>query len=279
MVHNQLIKYPDIAFFVSPIPLHIAAMVILYGHMSRCERIPRQIALEDVWMALDMLPSFRFRWESKDLNGGHPLIAKLAEKVLDVNLHQVAPAGPSFLLPEQDWEGEHILSPKPAAKGQPGQSPTTPKVGPASQYGMQGPYGPPGAAVTKGSPGSHNGEPNGQQPKMPEIPPYYFYPFYADNPNTNGPQTNLPYNYQSSQDQFVLEEKDTPITPAVNTAMQMQQWNGVGVFVSFLGGAAAWSEQVINKFFWVLQQQQQQQQQQVQQRPPPQFGPHPPAQQ
>lgn len=227
-------------------------------------------------MALDMLPSFRFRWESKDLNGGHPLIAKLAEKVLDVNLHQVAPAGPSFLLPEQDWEGEHILSPKPAAKGQPGQSPTTPKVGPASQYGMQGPYGPPGAAVTKGSPGSHNGEPNGQQPKMPEIPPYYFYPFYADNPNTNGPQTNLPYNYQSSQDQFVLEEKDTPITPAVNTAMQMQQWNGVGVFVSFLGGAAAWSEQVINKFFWVLQQQQQQQ---VQQRPPPQFGPHPPAQQ
>ncbi|TFY76485.1 hypothetical protein EWM64_g7527 [Hericium alpestre] len=106
IVHNQLIRFPDIAFFVSPIPLHIAAMVILYGHMSRCESLPHQVALEDVWMALDMLPSFRWRWERKDLNGGHPLIAKLAEKVLDVNLHQVGPTSHPILLPELDWETE-----------------------------------------------------------------------------------------------------------------------------------------------------------------------------
>ncbi|KAI5987176.1 fungal-specific transcription factor domain-containing protein [Pisolithus marmoratus] len=36
VVHNQLIRFPNTAFFVSPIPLHIAAMVILYGHMSHC---------------------------------------------------------------------------------------------------------------------------------------------------------------------------------------------------------------------------------------------------
>ncbi|KAF8876723.1 hypothetical protein BD779DRAFT_1613239 [Infundibulicybe gibba] len=77
IVHNQLIRFPDIAFFTSPIPLHIAAMVILYGHMSKCDKLPRHTALEDVWLALDMLPRFRWRWERKDFNGGHPLIAKL----------------------------------------------------------------------------------------------------------------------------------------------------------------------------------------------------------
>ncbi|KAJ7284836.1 hypothetical protein C8J57DRAFT_1709180 [Mycena rebaudengoi] len=78
IVHSQLIRFPDIAFFTSPIPLHIAAMVILYGHMSNCERLPRQTAIEDVWLALDMLPRFRWRWERKDFNGGHPLIFELA---------------------------------------------------------------------------------------------------------------------------------------------------------------------------------------------------------
>ncbi|CDO76505.1 hypothetical protein BN946_scf184361.g4 [Trametes cinnabarina] len=49
VVHNKLIRFPDIAFFVSPTPLHIAAMVILYGHMSECDRIPQQTALEDLF--------------------------------------------------------------------------------------------------------------------------------------------------------------------------------------------------------------------------------------
>ncbi|EEB98221.1 hypothetical protein MPER_02314, partial [Moniliophthora perniciosa FA553] len=69
IVHSQLIRYHDIAFFTSPIPLHIAAMVILYGH---------------VWLAIDMLPRFRWRWERKDVAGGHPLIARLAERVMEV---------------------------------------------------------------------------------------------------------------------------------------------------------------------------------------------------
>ncbi|KDQ53103.1 hypothetical protein JAAARDRAFT_72641 [Jaapia argillacea MUCL 33604] len=119
VVHNQLIRFPDIAFFVSPIPLHIAAMVILYGHMSKCERLTRQVALEDVWMALDMLPRFRWRWERKDLTSGHPLIAKLAEKVLEVNLHQVGPPSHPVLMSDQDWEndGSGMLSPALSSGG------------------------------------------------------------------------------------------------------------------------------------------------------------------
>ncbi len=228
-MHNQLIRFPDIAFFVSPIPLHIAAMVILYGHMSRCDRIPRQIALEDVWMALDMLPSFRWRWEHKDVNSGHPLIAKLAEKVLDVNLHQVAPTSAPMLLSEQDWESEHILSPKPHPSG---QSPTTPKMGPA-QYSVPSPYGPHPPMQIKGSPNSHsNGDGNGATPKMPEVPPFYFYPFYgAETGGAAGNGTVAPsinsFGYQADQGQYMLEEKETTTSPTVS-AMQMQNWqNGV----------------------------------------------------
>ena len=183
-------------------------MVILYGHMSRCDRIPRQIALEDVWMALDMLPSFRWRWERKDVKQpGHPLIAKLAEKVLDVNLHQVAPTGAPMLLSEQDWDGENIRSPKPGAVPQP----PTPKVAPTP--GPGGPYGAPpnGAGAVKGSPGAHNGDVKGGQPTMPELPPYYFYPIYSENGTqaaAAGAMPNVNYNYQS--DHYVLEEKEMP---------------------------------------------------------------------
>lgn len=233
-MHNQLIRFPDIAFFVSPIPLHIAAMVILYGHMSRCDRIPRQIALEDVWMALDMLPSFRWRWEHKDVNSGHPLIAKLAEKVLDVNLHQVAPTSAPMLLSEQDWDSEHILSPKPGANLPPGQSPTTPKMGPA-QYAVPPPmFGPHPPMQIKGSPNSHsNGDANGATPKMPEVPPFYFYPFYGAENGAAGGNGVVPpginaYGYQADQGQYMLEEKETTTSPTVNT-MQIQAWQQNGV--------------------------------------------------
>ncbi|KAL7279377.1 hypothetical protein ACG7TL_007218 [Trametes sanguinea] len=262
VVHNQLIRFPDIAFFVSPTPLHIAAMVILYGHMSECDRIPKQTALEDVWMALDMLPSFRWRWERKEFSGGHPLIAKLAERVLGANLHQVAPTGAPMLLSEQDWDPEGVLAMKQGPPP-PGQAPVTPKMGPA-QYGgvAQSPYGPhppQGVVVKNGSspiphpggvPGSGGPVPQGAgggQPgsggggagagdvngagaqKMPEVPPYYFYPYFSDNGGSHevlhhaqgGMDT---YGYQPAQDQYVLEEKES-ISPTVST-VQMQWQNG-----------------------------------------------------
>jgi hypothetical protein len=169
-VHNQLIRFPDIAFFVSPIPLHIAAMVILYGHMSQCNRIPRQVALEDVWLALDMLPRLRWRWERKDVNGGHPLISKLAEKVLDVNLRQVGPVSNPVLLSEQDWDDTAMLSPSstatlPSAQG----TPPMPNLG-YNPNGTQS-YGSQQARV----------KPEQLQQQLMDVPSGLFYPFYPEN--------------------------------------------------------------------------------------------------
>jgi hypothetical protein len=229
VVHHQLIRFPDIAFFVSPIPLHIAAMVILYGHMSKCDRLPREVALEDVWMALDMLPSFRWRWERKDQKGGHPLIAKLAEEVLKVNLHQVSPTAPPFLIPEADWDSEGVLSPKP-----PGQQ-GTPTMGPA-QY-PQSPYTKPSmGSITKNSPGKHNIPAPGavrDEKSLAEVPPALFYPFYPESqPGQSATSTLLntqsmsAFGFQSSQDSYMLEEKDPTITA---NAVGMHVWPSNGV--------------------------------------------------
>ncbi|GBE88483.1 hypothetical protein SCP_1302990 [Sparassis crispa] len=242
IVHNQLIRFPDIAFFVSPIPLHIAAMVILFGRMSGCDPIPRQVALEDVWMALDMLPSFRWRWERKDLNGGHPLIAKVAEKVLGVNLHQVAPTAAPMLMPEQDWDADSILSSKPPpGTQQQGVQPQTPTMGPAQYPAQQGAYAPPnGGSSGTGSPGrGGKGAPGTPaDKKLAEVPAALFYPFYPETQNNaavvaaagnggNGDFNHLlaaaaqpmsTYGYQPSQESYMLEEKDTS-APASSTGM------------------------------------------------------------
>ncbi|KAG1843956.1 fungal-specific transcription factor domain-containing protein [Suillus subalutaceus] len=206
IVHNQLIRFPDIAFFVSPDPLHIAAMVILYGHMSHCERLSRQVMIEDVWMALDMLPRFRWRWERKDLNGGHPLISKLAEKVLNVNLRTVGPTKDPVLLSELDWEADSpgmLSSPALSGQQQLRVHPGTPTMSHPS-YSMAD--------------------------KLAEVPAGLFYPFYQ-NPMSATPrdagvtggdsgqdpqgyghllaaaaQPNGTYGCQPSSDSYMLEE-------------------------------------------------------------------------
>ncbi|KIK25070.1 hypothetical protein PISMIDRAFT_677624 [Pisolithus microcarpus 441] len=246
VVHNQLIRFPNTAFFVSPIPLHIAAMVILYGHMSHCDRLSRQVMIEDVWMALDMLPRLRWRWERKDLNGGHPLISKLAEKVLNVNLRTVGPTKDPVLLPELDWEtdnpgGSMLGSPSLMSHSQihlqqkssvmthpPYQNAS--HVGP-SVYGTQRTISQnttPVKSVGSGSSGTSSPE------RLAEVPAGLFYPFYPENPQmpnapgeggaangdgNNGDYTHLlaaaaaqpngpngSYVCQPSQDSYMLEE-------------------------------------------------------------------------
>lgn len=103
-MHSKLIRFPDIAFFTSPIPLHIASLVILYGHISNVNCLPFHIALEDLATALDMVPRFRWRWERKDAGGSHPLIAKLGEHIFKVPLNAVNPSNSSILIDEQDWD-------------------------------------------------------------------------------------------------------------------------------------------------------------------------------
>ncbi len=225
-------------------------MVILFGHMSKCERLPREVALEDVWMALDMLPSFRWRWERKDLKGSHPLIARLAEEVLKVNLHQVAPTTAPMLLSEEDWDTEGVLSPKTGNGGlqQVGPQPVTPTIGPAP-YAM---YGPPngggggggGTASVKNSPGKGNknslppaSQPTDKKLELAEVPAVLFYPFYPESQNHAGGNPAAPdinqffgsrqsvgtYGYQPSEGSFMLEEKDSSLTSA---AAGVPMWIG-----------------------------------------------------
>lgn len=190
VVHNQLIRFPDIAFFVSPIPLHIAAMVILYGHMSHSECLSKETMIEDVWMALNMLPRFRWRWERKDLNGGHPLISRLAEKVLEVDLRSVAPTKDSVLISELDWDtdgpGGMMGSPSLMSQMQP-QKPSVVTHPPYQAGGHMGPmtYSPQRPMPQSSSPGKNataqgsNGS-NGPD-KLAEVPLGLFYPFYPEN--------------------------------------------------------------------------------------------------
>ena len=174
IAHSQLIRFPNIAFFTSPIPLHISAMVILYGHISGVECLPAHIALEDVWLALDMLPRFRWRWERKDVNGGHPLIAKLVEHIMGVSLHTISPVAIPILLSEPEWDEQMLAqSPVPSHNSTPGTSSksliytSTTTTGPV--------YGPHQRSLN-GTSGDLN--PPGKH--LAEVPTTLFYPFFPE---------------------------------------------------------------------------------------------------
>jgi hypothetical protein len=256
IVHSQLIRFPDIAFFTSPIPLHIAAMVILYGRMSKCDCLKRHTAIEDVWLALDMLPRFRWRWERKDVAGGHPLIARLAERVMEVNLHQMGPATHPALLSEPEWEEESVRSPTLAKS--PHSTPTVASPpyssissGPTSGsstavYGphprivnsMQGSIGPHSTVnATNGITGDKN---------MVEVPATLFYPFYPEAPppanGHNGTTGTNGQDYshllataaasQRSADTYISEERDNGPgpTPVPTVGSTVPVWTNVVSF-------------------------------------------------
>ena len=241
IIHNQLIKFPDIAFFTSPIPLHIAAMVILYGHMSKCDTLPRSVALEDVWLALDMLPRFRWRWERKDLNGGHPLIAKLAERVMEVDLASMSPITHPALLSEPKWEEEPPSAPK--------SQQTTPTMASMSMIWTNGTGGSNNAGAVafttpgKGNDTTNSGESTPSSEQLVDVPMHLFYPFYPETsasftvpPNTavgagqprdytqllaaaaQGPPAS--YGCQGSQDSYMSEERD----PGPGADQQRRVW-------------------------------------------------------
>lgn len=183
-IHSQLIRFPNIAFFTSPIPLHIAAMVILYGHISKVECLPFRTALEDVWLALDMIPRIRWRWERKDVNGGHPLIAKLVERVMGVNLHTVIPANPSVLVSEPDWDEVNSPIAKSSQHNTPILSATPGNYTPTSAN-SGGPvvYGPHLQRSMNGLTGPVNrSNSGGSTPpdKLVEMPDGLFYPFFPE---------------------------------------------------------------------------------------------------
>ena len=76
-------------------------MTIIYGVMMNNQELGFERSLDDVWLALSTLPHLRWRWERKDLGGGHPVILKLAEKVFRVNLQEkTKETTPCVLIPE-----------------------------------------------------------------------------------------------------------------------------------------------------------------------------------
>lgn len=156
-------------------------MVILFGHMSKCEILPRQTALEDLWMALDMIPRFRWRWERQDAAGGHPLIARLVERVMNVDLHSIGPATHPVLIPEPDWDEDCTPSPRATS------SQTTPTISNAA-YGQGGaiPYGSVarplnGTAMGHISPNAVNVNTTPGK-KLVDMPAGLFYPFFPEAP-------------------------------------------------------------------------------------------------
>ena len=128
-----------------------------------------------------------------------------------------------MLVPEEDWDGENILSSKPGSMMRSGM-PTIPKVGPA--HGLHapgaGPYGMPSMGTIKGSPvsgtfggpgGRHNNNNTKGSPAM--MPDLYFYPMYLENGavanRPMAPNTALPH----QSDHYVFEEKELPAGPHV----------------------------------------------------------------
>jgi hypothetical protein len=145
-------------------------------------------------MALDMLPSFRWRWERRELNGSHPLIATLAEKVLGVNLRQAGPSSHPVLMAELDWEIEGTNS--PVATHTSSSTPSLTNTNTTYNHGTSGtpfPGSPPiGPAVPAPSrihvpnaangTGANGGTTGPLETKLAEVPPSLFYPFYPEGP-------------------------------------------------------------------------------------------------
>lgn len=99
-------------------------MIIIYGVMCDCSILERQRSLDDVWLALSMLPHLRWRWERKDMQGMHPIISKIAEKVFKVNFSQIKEEySPGALIPEiptSEYDAAE-LRPQSALKGKMGR--------------------------------------------------------------------------------------------------------------------------------------------------------------
>jgi len=200
-------------------------------------------------MALDMLPRFRWRWERKDLNGGHPLIEKLAERVMDINLHQIGPTVHPTLMSEPDWNSD-IPPPSVQAKSQQ-TTPTLPHTYTNNSETVG--YGPQALSASVATTiGTDVSTPHDKH--LIDVPTGLFYPFYPESqfgierlngapplPESTGNGGNgqpsstdfthllataAPsdgtYGCQPSQDSFMLEEKDTNAHHAA-----MQAWMNV----------------------------------------------------
>jgi hypothetical protein len=107
IMHASLTQIPDIGFFVSPLPLHLAAITIIYGQNCSFDTLSYDTGYEDVQSALHIIPALRWQWERKDASGGvNPITLQLASKVFKKKPSTDAPKLISDFLPEEDWEDD-----------------------------------------------------------------------------------------------------------------------------------------------------------------------------
>jgi len=135
-----------------------------------------------------MLPSFRWRWERKELNNGHPLIATLAEKVfgvIGVSLCQAGSSSHPVVMPEVDLDLEGTSSPIATHT-----TASTPSLSNTYTHGASGMSAFPGSPLVEPAlpttsrahvPGGSGGSTNDpMESKLVEVPVNLFYPFYPD---------------------------------------------------------------------------------------------------
>lgn len=106
VIHYQLKRSPDTVLFSSPILLQVAAMTVLYGSMSRIDRLSQPQSTQDVLMSLAVLET----WDAQGLADGHSLITGLAKEVLKADIRGVPPTGSPMLISESDWGTEGYFS-------------------------------------------------------------------------------------------------------------------------------------------------------------------------
>lgn len=108
IMHASLTQIPDIGFFVSPLPLHLAAITIIYGQSCGFTTLTYETGYEDVHSALHITPALRWQWERKDAGGGvHPITLELANRVFKRKPPASdRPKSTSVFMCEEDWEDD-----------------------------------------------------------------------------------------------------------------------------------------------------------------------------
>lgn len=112
LMHASLIQIPDIGFFVSPLPLHLAATTIIYGQSCGFTTLPYETGYEDVHSALYLTPALRWNWQRKDAAGGvHPITLELANRVFKKKppVMNQPKTIPDFY-PEEDWREDLVMN-------------------------------------------------------------------------------------------------------------------------------------------------------------------------
>lgn len=114
-VQAHLTTFPESNFFISPIPVQVAAMIILFAAISKVETLAWGLAKEDILTALKLSQPRRSLPIPPHLpsSGVHALIHKLAVKVYGAAIDTSAGSGPlppPMLIDEMYWLPSTILT-------------------------------------------------------------------------------------------------------------------------------------------------------------------------